>query len=91
MLNYCYTHPNTMLQYLTSNMILILHLDASYLSEKNVQSRAAGYFYSSKIDNEEFNNGAILILSIIIKLALASMSEAELAALFYNARDMVPI
>eukprot|EP00957_Ditylum_brightwellii_P096834 7374238-Ditylum_brightwellii.AAC.1 len=91
MLDYCYMHPDTMLRHLASNMILTLHLDASYLLEKNTRSRAAGHFYLSKIDDEEFNNWAILTLSTIIKHVLASALEAELAALFYNAREVAPI
>eukprot|EP00957_Ditylum_brightwellii_P104070 7928480-Ditylum_brightwellii.AAC.1 len=60
MLDYCHTHPNATLQFLASNMILTLHSDALYLSEKKARSRAAGYFYLSNKDDEEFNNGAIL-------------------------------
>eukprot|EP00957_Ditylum_brightwellii_P026480 2002883-Ditylum_brightwellii.AAC.1 len=80
-----------MLRYLASNMILTLHSDASYLSEKSAISRAVGHFYLSKIDDEEFNNGAILTLSTIIKHALASALEADLAALLYSAREAVLI
>ena len=34
--------------------------------------------------NETFINGVILNLSTIIKYVVASASEAEIAALFYN-------
>ena len=33
LLNYAATHPNTKIQYTTSDMILYIHSDASYLSE----------------------------------------------------------
>ena len=36
-------------------------------------------------------NGAILIIAQIIKLVMASAAEAELAALFITAREMVPL
>eukprot|EP00957_Ditylum_brightwellii_P055140 4179128-Ditylum_brightwellii.AAC.1 len=91
MLDYCHTHPNATLHFLASNMILTLHSDASYLSEKKARSRTTGHFYLSNKDDEEFNNGAILTLSTIIRHVVASASEAELAALFYNAREAVPM
>eukprot|EP00957_Ditylum_brightwellii_P028933 2185903-Ditylum_brightwellii.AAC.1 len=74
---------------MASNMILTVHLDASYLSESNTKSRAAGIFYLANRNDEEFNNGAILTLSTIIQYVVTSASEAELAALFYNAREAV--
>eukprot|EP00957_Ditylum_brightwellii_P047572 3613431-Ditylum_brightwellii.AAC.1 len=61
-------------------MILIVHSDASYLSASKARSRAAGHFYLANKDNEDLNNGAILTLSTIIRHAVASASEAELAA-----------
>ena len=33
LLNYSATHPNAKIRYTTSNMILYIHSDASYLSE----------------------------------------------------------
>eukprot|EP00957_Ditylum_brightwellii_P188148 14323719-Ditylum_brightwellii.AAC.1 len=72
-------------------MMLVVHSDASYLLERNARSRAAGHFYSANKTNEDLNNGAILTLSTIICHVVASASEAELAALFYNAREVVPL
>eukprot|EP00957_Ditylum_brightwellii_P191540 14583630-Ditylum_brightwellii.AAC.1 len=66
-------------------MILTVHSDASYLPETNLRSRAAGHFFLTKQGNKEYNNGAILTLSTIIRHVVASASEAELVALFYNA------
>eukprot|EP00957_Ditylum_brightwellii_P019900 1501184-Ditylum_brightwellii.AAC.1 len=80
-----------MLHFLASDMILTLHSDASYLLEKKTRSRTAGHFYLSNKDDEEFNNGAILTLFTIIRHVVASASETDLAALFYNAREAVPL
>eukprot|EP00957_Ditylum_brightwellii_P139697 10646431-Ditylum_brightwellii.AAC.1 len=85
MIDYCHTHQNATLRFLASDMILTLNSDASYLSEKKARSRAAGHFYLSNKDDEEFNNGAIITLSTIIRHVIASASEAKLATLFYNA------
>eukprot|EP00957_Ditylum_brightwellii_P195361 14884607-Ditylum_brightwellii.AAC.1 len=91
MLDYCHTHLNATLRFLANDMILTLHSDASYLSKKKAPSRAAGHFYLSNKNDKEFNNDAILTLSTIIRHVVASASEAELAALFYNAREAVPL
>eukprot|EP00957_Ditylum_brightwellii_P135422 10325547-Ditylum_brightwellii.AAC.1 len=91
LLDYVATHPNAAVWFLASNMILTVHSDASYLLESNTRIRAAGHFYLTTQGNEEYNNGAILILSTIIQHVVASASEAELAVLFYNTREAVPL
>ena len=68
---------------MASNMILAVHSDASYLSEAKARSRLGGG-YLTNVDDKEFRNGAVLTLSSIIKDIMASASEAELAAMFYN-------
>eukprot|EP00957_Ditylum_brightwellii_P082773 6293300-Ditylum_brightwellii.AAC.1 len=72
LLDYVAMHPNATIQYLASNMILVVHLDASYLSEQNVRSRAAGHYYLANKTNEDLNNGAILTLSSIIHHVVAT-------------------
>jgi len=90
-LDYCATHPNAGVRFVASDMLLALHSDASYLSEPNSKSRAAGHFYLTKRNDELFNNGAILTLSKIIKHVMSSASEAETAALFYNCKAAAPL
>ena len=72
-------------------MILSLHSDASYLSEPDGKSRAAGHFYLGRCNDENFNNGMILTLSKLIKHVMTSASEAETAALFYNCKVGIPL
>eukprot|EP00957_Ditylum_brightwellii_P013748 1036451-Ditylum_brightwellii.AAC.2 len=84
-------HPNATICYMASIMILTVYLDVSYLSESNARSRAAGNFYLVSRNNEELNNGAILMLSTIIWHVIASASEAELVVLFYTVREAVPL
>jgi hypothetical protein len=91
LLDYVATHPNATIRYLASDMRLVVHSDASYLSESKARSRAAGHFYLANQSNEDLNNGAILTLSTIIRHVVASAAEAELAALFFNAREAVPL
>jgi hypothetical protein len=42
LLNHCTTHPETKIRYHASDMILCIHSDASYLSEKEAKIRAGG-------------------------------------------------
>ena len=91
LLDYVATHPNATIKYLASDMILTVHSDASYLSETEARSRAAGHFFLSNENDPSLKNGPILTLSTIIRHVMASASEAELAALFYNAREAVPL
>ena len=49
LLNYCTTYPNSTLRVVASDMILLVFSDASFLSVSQGHSRAAGYFYLSKI------------------------------------------
>jgi hypothetical protein len=70
-------------------MILHIHSDASYLSENEAKSRAGGFFYMGSRNNTEKNvtNGAILIISKVIKHVKSSAAEAEIGAVFINAKE----
>jgi hypothetical protein len=89
-LNCATTHPNTIITYQASDMVLACHSDASYLLETNTRSRAGGHFFMSTNDAIPSNNGAILTISQIIKAVMLSMAEAEIGALYINCRDAIP-
>jgi hypothetical protein len=95
LLNYCATHPDATIRYSASGMHLHIHSDASYLSELKARSRAGGNFFLSTapshphaIPNPDSpsppHNGAIHTHCSIIRAVLASTTEAELGALFFN-------
>jgi hypothetical protein len=90
LLNYVATHPDAIVSYAKSNMILSVHSNASYLSELKGRSRAGGHFFLSDGTNGAPNNGAILNTSQIIKSVMSSAAEAELGALYLNAHEAVP-
>ena len=96
LLDYCSTHPNAVSRYHASDMVLHVESDASYLSEAKAKSRYAGYHYLS-IDPKGTNvlypplNAPVLVSSNIIKETVASASEAELAGLFHNGQDALPL
>jgi hypothetical protein len=98
LLNYCATHPDAVIRYHASGMVLHLHSDASYLSEPKARSQAGGIFFLSSplsdptqapapTDTPPPSNGALHILSSIMPMVLSSATEAELGALFYNAKE----
>ena len=94
LLDYAATHPEAIVRYTASGMILHIHSDASYLSESEARSRAGGFFYmSNHYDPNDTDapppkiNGAIHIVSTILSNVMASATEAEVGALFHNAQD----
>ena len=90
LLDYVATYPNDGIVYQASNMILCAHADAGYLNESRSRSRAGAHIYHSEDEPYQRYNKAILSIAQIIKFVMASASEAELAALFITAREMIP-
>jgi hypothetical protein len=89
-LDYAATHQDAILTYKASDMVLVVHSDASYLSEPKARSRAGGHFFLSSDCEDPANNGAVLNLAQLIKAVMSSAAEAELGALYINAREAVP-
>ena len=85
-LDYAATHPNVIITYHASDMVLAGHSDASYLSEKKSRSRAVDHFFMSSSTANLPNNGAVLTASQVIKTVMSSAAEAELGALFINSK-----
>jgi hypothetical protein len=96
-LDYAYTHPDTIIRYVASDMVLHCHSDASYLSERRARSRCGGHHWLSSHPTHRLhqqstvptppNNGAVLTVSNIMKNVMAAASEAELGGVFFNARE----
>ena len=89
-LDYCHDNPDAIKRYVASDMILHVDSDAAYLVEPGAKSRAGGFFYLGNKDGKLIN-GSTLILAKIIKNVMASAAEAEIAALFMNAKQAVPM
>jgi hypothetical protein len=87
LLNYAKRFPNAQLVLKPSQMHLICHSDASYLSETNSRSRIGGILYVGDSTDSTITNGSILHISTIIPVTVASAAEAEYAALFYVAQE----
>jgi hypothetical protein len=89
LLDYCATQEEAIITYSARKMILCIHSNAGYCNEKNTQSRAVGHFFLSNNDQLPPNNGAIMINATIIKAVMSLAAEAELGALFLNAKEAV--
>ena len=90
LLDYLATHPDAIVRFYKSDMILNVHSDASYLSAPKARSRAAGYFFLGSMPEDGKPialNGAIHVLCSLLKFVAASAAEAELGALFLNAKE----
>eukprot|EP00804_Cyclotella_cryptica_P004376 CCRYP_006792-RA/>CCRYP_006792-RA protein AED:0.32 eAED:0.32 QI:0/0/0/1/0/0/2/0/518 len=90
LLDYCATHPDATIRFRASDMVLNIHSDASYLNEPSARSRIGGHFFLGWAPRDHLPiklNGAIHIISTILKFVAASAAEAELGALFVNAKE----
>jgi hypothetical protein len=98
LLNYAATHPDAIIRYHASAMILHVHSDASYLSAPKARSRAGGFFFLSSGYSPSTVapsptatpppvNGSVHTPCTLMRMVLSSATEAELGALFYNAKD----
>jgi hypothetical protein len=88
-LDYMAMQEDTILTYCTSNMVLAIHSNASYLSEPKSCSCAGGHMFMAGKDNIPFNNGAILNTLQIFLVVMLSAVEAELSAFFINTKTAV--
>jgi hypothetical protein len=89
-LDYAATHQDAIVTYHASNMVLVVHSDASYLSEPKARSCAGGHFFMSSNTKDPPNNGAVLNIAQLIKAVMSSAAEAKLGALYINAQEVVP-
>ena len=89
-LDYIRTHPDAIIRYHASDMILNVHSDASYLSAPKARSCAGGHFFLGSLlhDGDPIKlNGAIHVTYTILRLVAASTAETKLGALFLNAQE----
>ena len=90
-MDYIATQEDALITYTSSDMKLEFHSDVSYLSKPKARSRAGWHFFLSNETTIPQNNGAIINIAHIIKHAMTSATEAELAALYIISREAVYI
>ncbi len=89
LMDYAASQEEAILTYHASDMVLTIHSDAGYLNESKSRSRAGGHFYLSNDIQNPPNNGAILTIVQVIDAVMSSAAEAEMGALFINAKEAV--
>ena len=89
-LGYLATYTDDKMRYYASDMVLKIHLGASYASEKGARIRAAGHFFLGWMT---LNNALIRLnfeiynIFNIMKFVASSAAEVELCALLMNAKE----
>ena len=84
------THTDATIRYHASDIILQIHSNASYLTEPKSRSRIGGRFFLGKETEKGkpiYLNGAIHTVWEILKHVITSAAEAELGAIFINAKE----
>ncbi len=81
------SQDEAVLIYKASNMVLVIHSDASYLSEPKARSRVGRHMFMAGRDDIPTNYGAVLNILQIIQAVMLSAAEAELGALFINEKN----
>ena len=89
LMDYAASQEEAILTYHSSDMILSIHSDAGYLNKSKSRSHVGGHFFLSSDVQNPPNNGAILTIAQIIDAVMSSAAEAELGALFINAKEAV--
>ncbi len=84
-MDYLATQEPAVLTYPKSDIVVIIHSNASYLNEEEAQSRAGGHHFLSENVPLPPNNGAIHNVAEIIKGVMSSAAKAELGAMYINA------
>ena len=91
LLDYLVRNNNSMMRYYALDMILNIHSDVSYLSERKSKSRASGHFLLVGIpcDGTHINlNGSVYTLCTIFKFMESSAAKGELSDIFIDMKHV---
>lgn len=94
LLNHAATHPDAVVHFWVSDMVLHTDSDAPHLSEPKARSRVAGHHHLSDHPDKTSHpklNGPILVISNVLKNVMGSAAKAETAGLHHNCMEACPI
>ena len=99
LLNYANFNPDAIIRYTTSDMIIYVHRDASYLSAPRSCRRAGGHYFLSNRSPDPTKpprtrprlNGTFHTVYKTMSNVMGSTSEAEICATYINVQEAVPI
>ncbi len=89
LLDYCAMQDKVVLAYKVSKMILAVHSDTGCCNKMKSRSQAGGHFFLSNNNKFPPNNGAILTIATVVKAVMSLAAEAELGALYLNAKEAI--
>ena len=84
-----YYNSNAVIIFYTSDMILNVHSNASYVSASKGRSHTGGYFFLGNMPQANVQtqlNGNVHITCAILKLVASSVAKVELGALCVNTK-----
>ena len=87
--DYVATHPDAIITFKKSKMILAIHSDASHLTEPKARNRADGHYYMADDDEDQPKGGPVHNVAKIIRNVMASTADAEIEALYINSRQAI--
>ena len=91
LLEYVATYPDDVILFRKSDMILAAHVDAVFINKSKARSRSVAHIFLSENEPKLIFNGSVLTIAQIIKSVMASAAEAEMAALYITAKNMIPL
>ncbi len=94
LLDYVATHPNAVIWYHKSDMVLHVKSDTAHLVLPEARSRLAGHYFLStdpSLIRTVIPNCHILTECCTIKHMMASSTEAKTSGLFHDAQTALPI
>ena len=90
-LDYAKYQADSIITFNAIAMVMAINYYVYYLFKNNAHSHAGGHHILSNDKENNPNNGAILNIPTIIRNVMSSAAEAELGALFLNAKKAVPM
>ena len=92
-------HPDATIRYTSSDMVLHIHNDASYLSKPQARSRAGGHYFMGDIRPDMSKplttcpclNSPIHSIYRIMSNVMGSAAETEIGATYISGQEAVPI
>ena len=94
LMDYLHYHPNAILRYHASDMILVIESDSAYLVLPKARSRAAAWYILSNDptkNSSTIHNAPLHILCNTIKNVVSSAAEAETGGVYMATQRACPI
>ena len=91
-MDYLHTHPNAVVRFHASDIILYIESDAAYLVLTQARSRVSSIFYlSNTTSGRPPLNGAIQVICKTLQNVVSFADEAETGSIFIGSQQAFPI